>query len=162
MILELLSSSAVGTALGGLFAWLNRVEERKVIAAKNEHERAMIALQAQADLDKSKAMLELAKTQGELAAFGESQKNGMVKTGIKMVDAVIGVMRPALTFLLFVLTCGIIWTLSERVGGVEGLSNTDATEIYRHAVYEVIFLTSTAIAWWFGARGNSVRGKKAA
>lgn len=156
-LLEILSSSAVGTALGGLFSWLTRMEERKAQAVKNAHEISMLSMQMQADAEKAKAAVELAKTQGELAAFTESQKTGLVHTGIRLVDAVVGMMRPALTVMLFLMTCWLASKIYRRVDGIEGIPTSDAVDIWRHLVYELVFLTSTAVAWWFGSRPTAIR-----
>lgn len=157
MILELLSSSAVGTALGGLFSWLNRVEERKTLAEKQAHERDMLGLQAEAAMAQSKAALDQTRVAGELRAFQSSVETGRERSGIRWVDAVISLMRPGLTLLLFGLTVWLAIRLSRQVDGIEGIPTTDAVELWRHLVYELVFLASTAMAWWFGARGSSPR-----
>lgn len=157
MILELLSSSAVGTALGGLFSWLNRVEERKALAEKQAHERGMLGLQAEAAMAQAKAALDQTRVAGELKAFQASIDTNRERYGIRWVDALTGAMRPLLTLLLFLMTVWLAVRLSRQVDGIEGMPTTDAVELWRHLVYELVFLASTAMAWWFGARGSSPR-----
>lgn len=157
MILELLSSSAIGTALGGLFSWLNRVEERKALAEKQAHERGMLGLQAEAAMAQAKAALDQTRVAGELRAFQASVETGRERFGIRWVDALTGAMRPLLTLLLFFMTAWLAFRLSRQVDGIEGMPTTDAVELWRHLVYELVFLSSTAMAWWFGARGSSPR-----
>lgn len=157
MILELLSSSAIGTALGGLFSWLNRVEERKALAEKQAHERGMLGLQAEAAMAQAKAALDQTRVAGEMQAFKSSIDTSRERSGIRWVDAITSLMRPALTLLLFGLTVWLAIRLSRQVDGLDGMPTTDAVELWRHLVYELVFLASTAMAWWFGARGSSPR-----
>lgn len=117
----------------------------------------MLGLQAEAAMAQAKAALDQTRVAGELKAFQASIDTNRERYGIRWVDALTGAMRPLLTLLLFLMTVWLAVRLSRQVDGIEGMPTTDAVELWRHLVYELVFLSSTAMAWWFGARGSSPR-----
>lgn len=94
-----------GTLFGGLFRlapeflkWMDRKDERK-------HELAMFDKQLEADRQRADAAQHLAQTQAdaqigaaEIQAIIEATKAQGQQTGIKWVDAINSLMRPAITF----------------------------------------------------------------
>lgn len=95
----------LGTLLGGLFRLAP--EFLKYFDKKNErsHEAAMFDKQLEADKARATAAQALEETRGanalnlaDIQAMIEATKAQAVQTGIKLVDAINALVRPALTF----------------------------------------------------------------
>jgi hypothetical protein len=73
------------------------------------------------------------------------------------IDLLRGLMRPVLTVYLTGLTTYITylaWTILE-MKGMQALSVADAVGIFNDVISTVIYLTVSAITWWFGDRSMS-------
>jgi len=74
-----------------------------------------------------------------------------------IIDVLRGLMRPLLTIYLTGLSTYITW-LAWKVLETKGISNlavSDAVGIYSDVISTVIYLTVSAITWWFGDRSMS-------
>ena len=97
--------------------------------------------------------LESEREQAELAAFRESYREASRRwsrpgDGVLMqfVDVVRGMTRPALTWGFVVLTGAIYFTMGD------GDAVVDGTAVKARIIDTVLYLTTTCVLWWFGAR----------
>lgn len=143
----------VGSAVGLLGNWLNKKQARTDRALEYEHELKMLELNNRLASDQHERNLTLADrkiqeitTHGELEGFVESQR---VTDG--WMEKAKAIVRPLLTLYLVMLTTYMAWSLNTLIADNQpALTDTGAT--YPHIVNTVLFLTTTAITWWFGAR----------
>jgi len=73
------------------------------------------------------------------------------------VDFLRGVMRPALTIYLTVMTTVITWMAWEimQKNGMSTMTVEEAIGIYNQVVSIVVYLTVSCVTWWFGDRRMS-------
>lgn len=160
------SSSALGVIVGGLTSVVGRVmgifetrEKRKdrVLEIGHEkdswaHELVLQAEQARErraetedELKIRAAALEAADHDGSwegLTASIEAQ-TALAGKSYRWVDAVVALMRPSITVLLFVALVAIYFASADRIG---------ATVLGKTIVETLAFSAATALAWWFGDR----------
>lgn len=168
-ILDLFTSSGAGAMLGLFGSWLTKREERLNLKLSLENEIAL------AEIRKNEAILEfnhevemadsshravlseaeISRDIAELGGFIESQKAGMRLYGHKLVDTIRGLMRPLITTYLLILATTLIVTMGELIGGLESLPPEALSEAFEDAITQVLFLTTTAVTWWFGSRPSS-------
>ncbi len=156
---ELLGSSAVGGIIGGVFGWMNKREAREVLKlqiadrqAERDHRLNEVRVESEADIA-------LAETEGRIAfdiqdskTLAESVKGAFERTGIFIVDATRGLMRPIITaYLMFSVTM-IAYKLDKLVGGLEALPANELFDLYRVILLQVVALCGIAVGWWFASR----------
>jgi hypothetical protein len=72
------------------------------------------------------------------------------------VDWLRGIMRPILTAYLVGCSSYITWLAWEIVQKYgQGMTSTQATEIYQSVVEVILYLTVSCVTWWFGDRTMS-------
>ena len=144
-ILTLLGSPVAGglTALVGNY--FTRKEERKLQQLKLDHEFRSEKLRS----ENARAELSL---QGEIKdnelqgeAFVESQKHG--------TDSLWWV-RPIISFYLLALSTYIAYQVNILVGGLDSLPVTSLVELYGQMISAIIYLTITAVTWYYGQRNS--------
>lgn len=70
-----------------------------------------------------------------------------------VTDVLRGIMRPGLTLYLVGLTSWLTWYASDLLSGKEGLMDVlQAQAIFSEVVRIVIYLTVSAVTWWFADR----------
>lgn len=167
----ILTSSGFGALTGIAGAWLSKREERAVLIENNKHAERMAELRtdemaAEAELSLQLADRELlqAEAEGKIAsdleagrAFTESQKQARQPTGIKLVDAIRGLMRPLITIYLLAVVSVLSVSLSRIIGGLESIPQVEALEIYKHVIYQTVYLAVMAVSWWFSSRPARVQ-----
>jgi len=81
----------------------------------------------------------------------------VIAMAFAIVDLVRGMMRPLLTIYLTGLTSYITWLAWKilEAKGISSLSVTNAVDLYTDVISTVIYLTVSAITWWFGDRSMS-------
>lgn len=138
--LQIFTSAAGGSIIGGLFGWLNKREDAKVRKQDQDHDFRMVGA-------KSHAGELLANAQ----AYVESQK-----TVSKVGGAIKSAFRPILTSVLMYMVYKILINLEIVTGGVQSLPVEMQVELYREIILNIISLTSTAVNWWFASRPTGV------
>ena len=136
----IIASSGFGSVVGGVFGWLNRKEDRKDRQDERNHERAMVGLQSDADVQTANSR-----------AFEESQK-----TKSAFGDAIKSAVRPLITAALLYQSYIILVSLEALTGGLRSLSPDLTLALYRDIVLNVISLTATCVSWWFASRPSTV------
>ena len=69
--------------------------------------------------------------------------------GGSFVDTIRGMMRPAITIYMLALMSYIGYQVYSVTGGIEPVK---AWELYETIINSVVFLTTTCVTWYFGAR----------
>lgn len=174
-ILALLGSSAVGSIIGGVFAFLNRKADIAAKAVDHSHE-----------LELRRADMELAKLEAEgrlkvaiVEADGMAESARMVSIGqanqadvldaktikaagmiggllLVLTDVFRRLVRPALTVALVGAALALNWQLIERLGtGWAGLSAAMQYDAAMQAFAWITGQASAVLGYWFVSRGAS-------
>ena len=170
-LLSILTSTGAGGIIGVVGSWLTKREERKNTQlqferdvklaeirkdeAKNEadHELAI----ADKQIERAEVEGSLAVGQSEVEAFSKVLKEQNKTYGIKIVDGIRGLMRPLITVYLLVIATLLTLKINELVGGLDSLEMSELKGIYDNVINQMLFLTATAVTWWFGSRPSSQR-----
>mgnify|MGYP006163468995 FL=1 len=170
-LLSILTSTGAGGIIGVVGSWLTKREERKNTQlqferdvklaeirkdeAKNEadHELAI----ADKQIERAEVEGSLAVGQSEVEAFSKGLKEQNKTYGIKIVDGIRGLMRPLITVYLLVIATLLTLKINELVGGLDSLEMSELKGIYDNVINQMLFLTATAVTWWFGSRPSSQR-----
>lgn len=174
-LLSFLTSSTAGGIIGVVGSWLTKREERKNAQLKFDYDVKMAEIRsaeakaeaehelAMADKQMERAQVEgnIALGEAELSAFQESLREQSKVYGIKIVDAVRGLMRPLITIYLLIIATLLMTKINELVGGVgNSFSPDELIQTYKGVIDQLLFLTATAVTWWFGSRPSSHRRDK--
>jgi hypothetical protein len=173
-LLSLFTSTGFGGIVGILGSWLTKREERKNLELKYEHDFKMAELRrdeiklesahelAMADKQMERTQVEgnIALGEAELSAFQEGLREQNKTYGIKFVDGVRGLMRPLITLYLLAIATMLTYKINELVGGISTLPIDELINTYKDVINQMLFLTATAVTWWFGSRPSSGRDKK--
>ena len=180
-ILSLLGSSAVGSLIGGMFAFLNRkadLQLKQIELAHEQnrwtHEQALrktdleIA-QAEAAGRVQVAVIETdAKIEGgRMQAIGQAQSGDRVSADeiksaggmgwlMVLVSAFNRLIRPVLTVMLACASLYVNWMMIDKL--VTQWPNLDATKQFEAGMQAFAWVTaqaSVAFGYWFVARGSS-------
>lgn len=165
-IVGLLTSSGIGSIVGVVGGWMTKVEERKNLKLKFEHEENMTNIQK--DINKQDAEIKLkildkgieqsvidGKIKQDIAdteAFKTGLEVQKIMTGIKWVDSIRMLMRPIITTYLLAISSVVSYNIYALVGGLNTLDPVELLSIYKNIITQVMFLTTMSISWWFSAR----------
>lgn len=165
-LVDLFATGGFGTIVGLLGSYMTKREERlsEEIKIRGQQELAQLRLKEQeleqshelgmADKQMQRAEVEGALKIGEVeaGAFVASVAESSRNIGITIVDAIRGLMRPIITIYLLAVATYLTYKLNQLVGGLAALPQDDAFELYTSVIGQIIFLTATAVTWWFGSR----------
>lgn len=180
-ILALLGSGAVGSIIGGVFAFLNRKEAAKAKVIENEHEQKrwehnlkereadlkIVQAEAGGRFQVAQAEAEGVAEAARFTALTEAHKGDAVgsdeikaagKLGwlFVLVSAFAKIIRPAMTVALVGAALYVNWLLIEKLGFVWGDLTTDQQiSTGMQAFSWVTAQGSVVISYWFVSRGNS-------
>ena len=130
----------VGTALGRVAGFIERRQHHAHEEARWQHESELLKLQMQASAQETEADLALAETSGRWEGLQASMAaEAAIGMSYPWVNAIRGLTRPALTFMLWIITVGIF--LQADVDGRQAIVET------------ATFAATAATLWWFGGRG---------
>ena len=154
-LLDLVSSSGVGTIVGGIFGWLGKREERENMKMKFDHDENMLKAKTNHMVEVAKMGIETAKIAGELAV-DELEAKGFAASqiGSKWANNIKAMIRPIILGLLMYQTYLIIESLEQLSGGLTTFSEEEIASLYRIVILAVTGLTSTAVGWYFAARSS--------
>ena len=170
-LLSILTSTGAGGIIGVVGSWLTKREERKNIQLQFERDVKMAEIRkdeakieadhelALADKQIERAQVEgsVAVDQAEVEAFTQGLKEQSKTYGIKAVDGIRGLMRPLITVYLLVIATLLTLKINQLVGGLDSLEMSELKGIYDNVINQMLFLTATAVTWWFGSRPSSQR-----
>jgi hypothetical protein len=161
-----LSSGGFG-AVTGLFGglaqkWMGLKQQKQ--EAELRIDLAKLSLQeAKLEQDHALAMadkqLEITQSEGEIAAeiadselLGVSIVEASKDSGIGWVEGVKHLMRPVITVFLLIQVEFILWAVWGKVDGLNAMSADQQYELFSEIVAQMVFLTVTAVSWWFASR----------
>ncbi|MFN7054934.1 hypothetical protein [Hyphomonas sp.] len=131
----------IGTLIGRAAGYAERRQDQAQERARWAHDAALAALHMQAAERHADGQFRLAEAAGAwrgLAASIEAEAG--IAASYRWVDAVRGITRPALTLLLWLITCLVF---------------LGADPAARSAIIETTtFAATAATLWWFGDRGQ--------
>ena len=170
-LLSILTSTGAGGIIGVVGSWLTKREERKNIQLQFERDVKLAEIRkdeakieadhelALADKQIERAQVEgsVAIDQAEIEAFTDGLKEQSKNYGIKVVDGIRGLMRPLITVYLLVIATLLTLKINQLVGGLDSLEMSELKGIYDSVINQMLFLTATAVTWWFGSRPSSQR-----
>lgn len=170
-LLSILTSTGAGGIIGVVGSWLTKREERKNIQLQFERDIKLAEIRkdeakieaehelAIADMQIERAQVEgsVAIDQAKVEAFAEGLKEQRKTYGIKAVDGIRGLMRPLITIYLLIIATLLTLKINQLVGGLDSLEISHLKDIYDSVIDQMLFLTATAVTWWFGSRPSSQR-----
>lgn len=172
-ILGIFSSAGMGGIIGLAGGIASKWLEYKTIGQKLAFEKQMALIRTkELEMEMKQALaladkqMEIAQVEGEIqkdvaemAAFTESQKAGQKVYG-GWVDQVRGLMRPVITVYLLAISSFLTVLIWGTLGGLEAFPPEKLQDLFVYLVNASVFLTVTAVLWWFGSRvGNLMQSK---
>jgi hypothetical protein len=165
-LVDLFATGGFGTVVGLLGSYLTKREERKQYELDAKHKLQMAEIRfKEVELENSHEIaiasknIERAEVEGsikidgiEAKAFVESVKNSHTPIGVKLVDSIRGLMRPIITVYLLIVATILTFKIDDLVGGLTSLGPEKLFALYEDVIMQVVFLTATAVTWWFGSR----------
>lgn len=166
MVLSGGATGLFGTLISLGAGYLKQRAEQVEKAAERAHELALLDLQMKKGDKETENELAIIQAQAEGAGFQMAYRHDMSIKAPGWVDAIRSLMRPGLTLLLLGLTVWI-W-LSMQHGSMDRVlvlvkTAEGGTDLYGFIVLSIVYLNTTAIAFWFGDRAvaKHLRGKVA-
>ncbi len=170
-LLDLFSGGGVSAIAGGLGAitgiignWLVKREERKTLIIEFDQQHKMAILNGEQQLQLASSERKTLSIKGDVAidtteaqAFKDSLAVSAKLVGVGFVDGIRGLMRPLITVFLLVMCSILAFNIHDLVGGLESLTSNSVFQLYRDIIFQLLFLTSTAVTWWFGSRPSKQR-----
>lgn len=165
-LLELFASSGFGGIIGTIGAYFTRKAElakmkeqhsfelksrdldMKEATSERSHELSM----ADKQMQRAKVEGEMEERQIEAESFKETVKQAALSTGITFVDAIKGLMRPAITVYLLINTTVLTFAVGSITGGLDSIPSNELADLYKTIILQVVALTALAVSWWFGSR----------
>ncbi|MEM6492134.1 MAG: hypothetical protein AAF684_09595 [Pseudomonadota bacterium] len=133
---------------GALSQWL----KTRALREQRAHERAMLELQMRAAEQETENALEIAESEGRWAAMERSYSAAAAADASRSTSTwvadVRSLTRPVLTFVLVGLSAGVAWVYR------------DSAAVEDYVTTAILFMTTTAVGWWFGERGMQPRWAK--
>lgn len=165
-VIGVASSGGLGAIIGAVSGYFTRRQQAKLEESRFEHDQAMRKLDLQeAKLEQEHALavadkqLELAETEAEIQAqVADSQllESSILaaskSSGNSKVDALKGLMRPLITVFMLIVSTWLLAALWKKLGGLEAFSTEELVSLFEYMVKQIVFLTVTAVTWWFASR----------
>jgi hypothetical protein len=135
----------IGVGLKALFGWLGEREKARQQKIQNDHELALLDRQLAARGQELESERQIAAEGTRQASYDYANVRQEV---YKWVASLVTLMRPAITLYLLIVTTIIAF---ELMGG-KAIPYVDAKTILKEYSTMLVYLTSTAVTWWFGDR----------
>jgi len=178
-ILGIASSAGLGSIVGVVGGWITKRENRKSDQQRFVHDLALANIDLQQDqmahthalalADKGmessqlegQIAIDIAESEGAIAiqkveaeAFASSVAIQLKMTGIKLVDGIRYLMRPVITVYLLTATTYFMFATHKTIDGLTSIPVDDLYSLYANMINQLLFLTITAVSWWFMSRGT--------
>ncbi|QWS69929.1 TMhelix containing protein [Vibrio phage vB_VpS_PG28] len=158
----------IGTVFTGVMSYREKEAQRthehkmrQLDIKEREAEAGIILRQTEAEVQGQIAVGELQAFTTSLSSDVASYAKGSNHWAFILVDTVRGLMRPVLTAMLTWAMCYILYVTVQALGGWDEIVKTQGFELIDRMVTALIFCTTTAVTWWFGARALQKSGHKA-
>jgi len=134
--------------------------DAKIMAQEWAARTQVAQIQATAQVDAEDAKGFSAALTSEPQRYADATKLNSAQEWIMVfLDFVRGMVRPTLTLYLCVLTTLIYFQARQLIGSTQGLTVEQAVGLVTYIVNTVLYLTVTAVTFWFGTR-NKERAPK--
>lgn len=165
-LLSIMSSSGLGAILGVVGSFITKKEERKTKDLELKHDIALAncrieeaRIESEHELAMAEKQIERAQIEGAIQtdledtkAFAKSLAVQSKATGIGLVDAIRGIIRPFLTVYIIGVVTYLAVIVGIEIGGIESLDKAYLIDLYTQIINTILFLASTSYTWWFGSR----------
>lgn len=158
-LVDLVTTGGFGAVVGLVGSYLTKREERMIQTEMAAARLEEAKLEFSHELSMADKQMERAEVEGNLqvqeveaGAFVESVKTASATIGITFVDAIRGLMRPVITLYLLGVATLLAIKVDDLVGGMAVFNGDQLFALYDQVIMQVIFLTATAVTWWFGSR----------
>ncbi|UOX39956.1 TMhelix containing protein [Vibrio phage V-YDF132] len=152
----------IGTVFTGFMTYKDKKAQREFDLRMRQLDIDERKAEAGIILQQTEAEVRGAIAVGELQAFTTSLSSdrAMYATGsgardhwaFIFVDVVRGLMRPILTAMLTGAMCFIVTDIVDSLGGWDKVIAAQGIGVVEQLIAALIFCTTTAVTWWFGAR----------
>lgn len=149
----------LGSAIGKYFDFKNKKLNIELEKNKFEHEQVLAQLQytAQVEVEDSKAFK--TSLENEPKKYYEGTEYTATQRWFALgLDFIRGLVRPVLTIYLCILTTIIYNKANHLLDGNVILPNM-ALDLTTQIINTILYLTTTAVCFWFGSRGNKAPKK---
>jgi hypothetical protein len=166
------ATGLIGVALQRFADYKNKQLDIQLAKQKFDQDLALKQLDMQMMEKEWAGRVQVAQTEAEAAADAAASKAFEASYGMEpkrysegvtpgkfggfmliLLDLFRGVVRPALTVYLCVLTT-LIYYQARQLVGQENLSPEQALQIEHLIVGTILYLTTTCVLWWFGTRNK--------
>jgi len=130
----------------------HRLNMARVDLAESKLEREHAKDMADANLEQTMTEGDIARDVADAGALSSSIVMAAKDSGVGWVEGVKHMMRPVITILLILQTEWLLYILWGKLGGLEAMDATVLLELFTHIIKQVVFLTVTAVSWWFASR----------
>lgn len=155
--------SVVGMA-GSLFrAHIDRKEksnERNFLLKKQELSIRELELEQSHELSMADKQMERAKVEGDIVIEGKEIDAFAKSLPSEKFTGWLSAVRPGITFFLLFSSTLLAIVVWNKVDGLENFSAEELTGVLRDIIASTLFLTMTAVTWWFGSRPSRPGDKK--
>ncbi|WP_432736486.1 hypothetical protein [Maridesulfovibrio sp. FT414] len=165
---------------GGISNWIGEWQKRKTLQLQHEQEMLMAdkeieRLRAEGDVKVQQARENRAMTETlidgqnyqasllhDAATYSRGKEKCWADFLLVVADAIRGITRPTMTVFL----CWITWSTYQHFTGYLAQTNVlvdanTANEMVRYIVTNTVFMSSSAVGWWFSSRPRNA-GRAAA
>lgn len=147
-ILTLLASPVLGSISGMIGNWIQKKQEIEIIKEQNNQQYKMSMLNSENKRRETESQSKADSERLDGEAFVKAQD--APKTG--WAAGLMSVVRVAVTTYLLIFMTYLAYQVSGLVGGLETLPMETLIDMYGQIIFSIIYLTITAITFWFGQR----------
>lgn len=164
-------TGVLGSVISGIISYKSKQLEYKHELAMEKAAQDTMKLEWEQRTKVAEIESETKRTAAEYEAFTESIKadKATYSTAVRFeklklgwlyalmmvtVDFSRGMVRPASTALFSIMTFVIYFSLKHQINSVPNLSD-EVIKLFGQTVTMILYLASTTLCWWFGARGIS-------
>lgn len=137
----------------------NRAAQASENVAEMQAEAQMRSaeLDAQAKADEAAARVYIASVDADRATYLDAKtqsRSKFARVMMTIVDSVRGLIRPVLTlYMVIIATVMFHWAKDLAApGGTSVVDTSKAADIIKSIIDTLLYLTTTCVVWWFGAR----------
>ena len=143
----------LGSAVSGIFKFLEVREANKAKVADRQHELRLQEIQMKAFQQETERELAIAsqKSASEqmVASYDHDSKIG---EGAQWCVNTLRLVRPAITLLSWAMVTMIWFTMNKGF-----LDQASQSEVMRYLIMTTVYTASASTLWWFGDRGRSFK-----
>jgi ammonia channel protein AmtB len=143
----------LGSAVSGIFKFLEVREANKAKVADRQHELRLQEIQMKAYQQETERELAIAsqKSASEqmVASYDHDSKIG---EGSQWCVNTLRLVRPAITLLSWAMVTMIWFTMNKGF-----LDQASQSEVMRYLIMTTVYTASASTLWWFGDRGRSFK-----